>query len=272
MTENNVSRRDFMKMAGAAVGGLAIGAVGGYSIMPPKETIVTNEVEVEVEVPQEVPEYPWTYEKLDVEEVKNRAYNAYFESGCSYGAFEAIIGGLKEKVGFPYTSIPTKMAVYGKGGTVGWGTLCGAINGAIMAMNLVSSDLSPVNELVGEYTETAYPTWKPAVAVKTDEDLPTSEAGSPLCHVSVTKWCEASGFGSGSIERKERCGRLTAEVAGRAAEMLNAVTDGNFVPVFQDAVSVTTCNGCHGDAGPIANVHAKSDCAQCHTDEPHETS
>jgi hypothetical protein len=263
MTED-VSRRDFVKMAGVAVGGLAIGAVGGYSLMPPKETII----EKEVEVPQEVPEHPWQYAKLDVEKVKERAYNAYFVGGCSYGAFEGIVGELQEKVGHPYTSIPTKISVYGKGGTVGFGTLCGALNGASMAMNLVSNDLSMVTEVVGEYTETGYPTWKPAVTKKTDADLPTSVSGSPLCHVSVTKWCEASGFESGSDERKERCGRLTGEVAGRAAEILNAMADGTFAAAFVNPESVTGCNGCHGDDGAIANVHAKSECLQCHGD-PH---
>ena len=59
-----VSRRDFVKMAGAAIGGIALGAVGGYSLIPAKETII------ETEVPQEVPEHPWTYTKLDVEKVK----------------------------------------------------------------------------------------------------------------------------------------------------------------------------------------------------------
>ena len=249
-------------MAGAAVGGLALGAIGGYSFLPPKETIV------EKEVPQEVSEHPWTYSKLDVEKVKERAYEGYFASGCSYGAFEGIVGELKDTVGHPFTSVPTKISVYGKGGTVGFGTLCGALNGAAMAINLVSNDLSMVTEVVGEYTEKAYPTYKPAVTKKTDADLPTSVSGSPLCHVSVTKWCEASGFGSGSDERKERCGRLTAEVAGRTVEILNAMSDGVFTAAFVNPESVTGCNSCHYDDGTVANVHAKSECTQCHGD-PH---
>lgn len=35
-----------VKMTGAAIGGLAIGTVGGYSLSPPKETVVTKTVEV----------------------------------------------------------------------------------------------------------------------------------------------------------------------------------------------------------------------------------
>ena len=248
-----MSRRGFVKMAGAAIGGLAIGAVGGYSLLAPKETIVTQEV------PRDVPEHPWSYVKLDVEKVKERAYKGYFAGACSYGSFDAIIGELQDKVGYPYTTIPTMMAKYGKGGTVGFGTLCGAINGAAMAMNLVSNDLDMIAEIVGEYTETAYPKWKPAVTEKTDIDLPESVSGSPLCHVSVTKWCEASGYGSTSIERKERCARLTGEVAGRTAEMLNAMADGVFIPAFTTPESVDGCNTCHGGDGAVANVHATSD-------------
>jgi hypothetical protein len=259
----NVTRRDFMSMAGAAVGGLAIGAIGGYTLIPPKETIVEVPRDVEVEKP--VPEWPWPYTRLDVEAVKERAYNAYFEAGCAYGAFEGIMGELRENVGFPFTSVPTKMMVFGKGGGLGWGTICGALNGALAAVNLVTSDYGKVGgEIIGEYTETAYPSWKPDETVKTDAVLQTSVSGSPLCHVSVTKWCEESGFASGSNERKERCGRLTGEVAGRAAEMLNALLDGGFVPVFQIPESTTTCNNCHYDDGVVANVHAKSGCVQCH--------
>jgi len=113
MLTEEVSRREFVKMAGAAVGGLAIGAVGGYSFLAPKETIIEKEVEVtkEVEVPQEMPERPYEYKKLDVEAVKARAYEAYFVGGCAYGTFEGVIGELREMVGFPYTHIPSTMSV-----------------------------------------------------------------------------------------------------------------------------------------------------------------
>ncbi len=72
--EEDVSRREFMKVAGAAVGGIALGAVGGYSLMPPKETIV--EVPRDVEVAMELPEWPWTYPKLDPEAAAKRAYDS----------------------------------------------------------------------------------------------------------------------------------------------------------------------------------------------------
>ena len=46
--------------------------------------------------------------------------------------------------------------------------------------------------------------------------------------------------------------------------MLNALLDGDFVPVFQIPASTTTCNSCHYDDGAVANVHAKDNCVQYH--------
>jgi hypothetical protein len=263
MTEE-VSRREFVKMAGVAVGGIALGAIGGYSLVTPKETII----EKEVEVPQEVPEYPWEYKKLDVEAVKDRAYAAYFEGGCAYGTFEGIVGELKEVVGFPYTTIPTKMAVWGKGGIVGWGLTCGAITGAGMALNLVTDDLAPVNEIVGWYTTEEMPQYMPAVGRKVEGELIKSVSGSPLCHASVSSYTSAADCEENSPERAERCGRLVADTAGKVAEMLNALADGTFTSTFQVPASVAECLSCHGADGPINNVFTKMDCTPCHSD-PH---
>ncbi|MCW4048732.1 MAG: C-GCAxxG-C-C family protein [Candidatus Bathyarchaeota archaeon] len=267
MTETeNVSRRDFVKMAGAAIGGVALGAVGGYSLIPPKETIVTNEVEVEVEVPQEVPEHPWTYVKLDVDAVKARAYDAYFNGGCCYGVYEGVIGELKETVGFPYTTIPTKISVFGKGGIMGWGATCGVLTGAGMAINVVTTDLAPVNEIMGWYTEEALPIYTPVVALKVEGDIPTSVSGSPLCHASVTNWSNLTGFAENAPERAERCARLVADTAGKVAEMLNDQHDGTFTAAFAVPDSVIECGACHGADGPVNNVFGKMDCETCHGD------
>ena len=264
MLTEEVSRREFVKMAGAAVGGLAIGAVGGYSFLAPKETII----EKEVEVPQEVPEHPWTYTKLNVEAVKARAYEAYYNGGCAYGVFEGIVGELKETVGHPFTTIPTKMSVWGKGGVVGWGLTCGVITGAGMALNLVTDNMALVNEIVGWYTTAEVPQYMPAEAKKVEGELIKSVSGSPLCHASVTSYTSAADCEENSPERAERCGRLVADTAGKVAEMLNALADGTFTSTFQAPESVIECLSCHGAEGPINNVFTKMDCTPCHGD-PH---
>jgi len=259
MTEE-VSRRDFVRMAGAAVGGIALGAVGGYSLVSGKETIVTQDV------PLEVPEHPWTYTKIDPEAAAKRGYDAFFNGGCCYGVYEGIIGELREQVGHPFSAIPTKLAVFGKGGVVGWGTVCGAINGAGMAINTVTNNLGLVNEVTGWYTETAFPNYVPAVAGKVEGELEKSVSNSPLCHASVTKWCNASGFDENSPERGERCGRIVYETIYKTVEMLNDLADDNFVAAYASPENVIGCNSCHSPSGEVNNVMSKMDCDDCHTD------
>lgn len=183
--------------------------------------------------------------------------------GLRYGALEGIVGELREKVGHPYTTLPTKMVIYGKGGVVGWGILCGALNGASAAINLVTEDFGPVvSELLGWYTETSLPIYQPSnpqIEIST-----TSVSGSPMCHVSVTKWCDASGFTAISPERKERCARLTADVAKHAAELLNQVQAGTFAPAWTPPDSVGECLACHGPGGSKGNVFGNMDCLMCH--------
>ena len=228
---------------------------------PPKETIVTNEV------PIEVPEHPWTYSKLDVESVKQRAYDAYFAGGCCYAVFEGIVGELRETVGFPYTAIPTRMATFGSGGIKGWGSTCGTLMGGGMAVTLMTSGAT-LNDMMGWYGETALPIFEPTTAAKVEGALPKSVADSPLCHASVTNWCNAAGVSSGDPARAERCGRLCADVAGKIVEMLNAEADGTYAATYASPENVVECGACHSSSGPVANVNSKMDCDSCHGD-PH---
>jgi len=253
MVARKLSRRRFFADAGKLVAGAALGAgivgVGSRSVIQGRA--------------DEVPQWPWPYVELDPEAVAARAYEVFPGRHCMYAPFEAIIGELREKVGYPYTVMPTNMMEYGKAGVVGWGTLCGALNGASAVITLVTEDYAGVvSELMGWYTETALPMYKPSdpeVEIET-----TSISGSPICHVSVTKWCNASGFGSKSPERKERCRRLAADVAAKAAELLNQVTAGTFAPAWAAPASVDECLACHGPGKSVDNVFGKMDCLQCH--------
>lgn len=255
MGERRISRRKLFSDAGKLVIGAALGAglvgVGSGALVRGQE---------------EVPEWPWPYAELDPKAVAERAYEAFYEGHCCYGAFEGIIGELRERVGYPYNLIPTRMMEYGKGGAVGWGTLCGALNGAAAAITLISRDYKQVvDELLGWYTITELPTYKPASPKKEIPDV-TVVPGSPLCHVSVTRWCNASGFGSKSPERKERCARLTAQVAAHAAELLNKVMEcpEGFTPTWTPPDSVGECLACHGPGKAVDNVFGKMDCLMCH--------
>ena len=252
---NDVSRRRFFTTAGKVTAGAAIGA-GMFSTL-------SQQAEVEGSS-DDLLQWPWPYAELDPEAVRERAYAAYYEAGCAYGAFEGLIGELRANVGVPYTFMPTHMMEYGKGGVVGWGTICGALNGASAVMSLVTESYgSLAKELVGWYTRTALPTFQPA-SPKLDLDT-SSVAGSPLCHASVSKWCNEAGYAANAPERAERCARLTADVAGHAATLLNHFAAGTFTPAWSRSDEVDNCMSCHGfGQEPEGDVLTEMNCLDCH--------
>ena len=89
-----------------------------------------------------LPAWPWPYKKLNVEKVRKRGYENYFKGGCMFGAAAALVETLREEVGRPYTEFPSDFFRYGAGGAAGWGTLCGALNGACFVFNMVTKDFS----------------------------------------------------------------------------------------------------------------------------------
>ncbi|MEO2068705.1 MAG: C-GCAxxG-C-C family protein [Desulfurobacteriaceae bacterium] len=193
---------------------------------------------------------PYPYVKLNPEKVAKRAYHYYHKGHCAYSVFASILDELKEKVGRPYTYIPSELYVYGKGGIVGWGTVCGTLNGACGIISLTCKDYGKViDALFDWYTKTKLPTFVPPGKAA----YPTSVSNSPLCHVSVMKWCKAATnhFGRyiayNSKERSERCARLSASVAYKTVELINAYHDGTFVPVKIKGFQKTKmdCRECH---------------------------
>jgi hypothetical protein len=169
---------------------------------------------------------------------------------------------------------------FGGAGVKGWGTLCGTLNGVFAAISLVSSPETTgklVDDLMGWYARSRLPTAKSAEyaekgAFKVDKgikEIPQSRSGSPLCHISVTRWCKATEMSSDSPERFERCARLSGDVAARAITLLNKHAENTFENQYGISATAFECNKCHGPKGEEANVLAKMDCAQCHGD-PHE--
>ncbi|GAB4560930.1 MAG: hypothetical protein Kow0047_07870 [Anaerolineae bacterium] len=203
-----------------------------------------------------------------------------------YGAFGAVVTALRDAVGSPYDLMPLDMMRYGEGGMAGYGSLCGALNGAAAAITLVAGEelyKKLVTELLTWYTQTPLPTEISnqyaanheflVEELKTDAVLPQSVSNSTLCHVSVTNWCLASGYASGSKERSERCGRLTGDVAAKAVELLNvALVDGAFEPAMSLPKETEGCITCHTvgkdfQAGQF--TRGKENCLSCH-ESPHK--
>lgn len=228
---------------------------------------------------------PLPYKKIDPEVARKEGHKGYYEAACCYGTFSAIVGQLQKEVGAPYTGIPLGIMKYGEGGVVGWATLCGALNGAAAAINLVTPEedwKKIIDELMGWYTMEKFPSeisnqyaeqGKFLVEkMKFDKVLPQNASHSPLCHVSVGEWCRASGFASGSSERSERCGRLTGDVAAQTAMLLNAWADKSFKASYKMSDKTVECRGCHETktefkAGGF--TRGKMECAPCHGEDPH---
>jgi hypothetical protein len=208
---------------------------------------------------------PLPYVKLDPARVGDLAYRNTYRGGCMYGVFGAIVDALAEQVGEPFVSYPTTVTRYGGGGVAGWGTLCGTLNGAAMGIYLVSRDPGPaIDEVFAFYEQEALPNYLPEEA---RFQVPGSVAGSTLCHVSISKWCDASGFDASSPELGDRCAQLAASVAKHTVEVRNAQLDGGFTAARQPAAAALACSSCHGRGGAIEDTFGKMDCATCHTDK-----
>ncbi len=239
---DKLSRRIFLANAGKLAAGAAAGAAGLSLVAGSQGTVAAA---------AEAPQWPWTYKKLDPEAVYWKANAGYFQAGCSYGAFNA----LTSEAGPPYTTIPAGMMRFGEGGVSGWGSHCGALIGSSAFIGLVHKDPAVYGKLINELT-----LWYA-------EEL---GSGSPLCHVSVTEWAKKNGVKVESQERKDRCARLTGEVAKKTALLLNAQSDAQFQPVVGPRASTVGCLSCHGKMG-MENVRngVLQDCTACH-DDPHQ--
>lgn len=235
-----ISRRRLL----SGTGKLAIGTAGLVAVSGGLN--VFNKAEA-----KEMP-LPWPYVKLDPEVVGRTAYDGWYKAFCSYGVASGIISNLQKQVGEPYTMLPVEGLRLGEGGLVGWGTLCGSLLGATVAVGFIAPyDVGKqiMNEMLQWYSDTQLPIYKPANPKATVAIQTTSN--SPLCHLSVGKWTTAANKSLGSPERKDRCARVTADVAMRTVMLLNDWKDGKFksdrkLPAAVYGITAQhNCNECH---------------------------
>jgi hypothetical protein len=204
---------------------------------------------------------PWPYQQLDPELAAQRGFDRYNQHHCMYGAFEAIVAPLAEKLGAPYSDFPFDMFTYGAGGINGWGTICGALNGAAAAFQLLSPKPEPLIDTLFNWYETEpLPNFYPKGAKFAEV---RSVADSPLCHQSIVNWCKVARKKAYSAERKERCGTITASVARHAVLLLNEQANGKLVTLAV-APATHTCQSCHEKGGALENMRTQMDCRGCH--------
>jgi len=226
------------------------------------------------------PPLPWKWVTLDPLEAGRRAYKFYKErGGCGTASYLSLLSLLKEKVGYPWTTLPDMMMAHAAAGYGGHGTLCGALGGASTIINLVSYtgkvDEQQNNQLIDRlfwwYAEQDFP------SERFDDLSPMKKqikvkAMSPLCHTSVSKWAVAAGATIKSDAKIERCAKVAGEVAYTVTLALNEFFDGKWKPpVWKPAKGVEHCVSCHGPDVPPQkamswNQQGHMDCVMCHTD------
>lgn len=263
LNSDSVSRRNFLAKAGILTAGLVTAGAVGLNKIASADTVTSSASPLVV---------PLKYNKLDVTAAYKLGYDGYFAGGCCYGAAYALLTLLQQSApGAGWDLIPAQIFRYGEGGALGWGTLCGALNGSLAAITMASKNYSALgNELIGWYTKNPFPS-KNHESYCTVKNQVQTISDSPLCHISVSKWSAAAGGktnNSGITQdgKKNRCGKLTGDVAAKAAELLNADLAGTFVPAYQQPANYADCMHCHNGANSMMDSEqGKMDCELCHT-------
>lgn len=273
-----LSRRAFL-------GGVGSAAVGGSVVA----ALVAPGIAASQAAP---PAGAWPLPVLDPDLVRDAGYWGYWANdpwkktnyGCAYGVAAALLGAIRAGLGSgsPWDALPLEMFKWGKTGAVESGTLCGALTGALPIFSLASptSVTEMGSDLLRWYQEAALPSAEMDFLdpKRPYPGQPRSVAGSPLCHISVSSWCKASGKLASSTDRKARCGKLTGDVAKVAAMILNRLVPGQpYLPIYAaqgGGTAYETCVHCHVDPPPaptpdavrLNNSLGVSNCTTCHPD------
>jgi hypothetical protein len=263
--ESKVSRRTFLTMAGAATVGIGIART-------PLTALAADPL----------PALPWGPQYypaggLNADEVRKAAYSLYYlQGGCGHGSAQSIIDALAAQIPDPWSRLPRGLYSYGGGGAVGWGTICGALNGTLAVMDILGVHGKLGNALMDYYSTSELPTdalegWvpdNPAVPIPLI-GVPRTVSASPLCHNSMSKWAAVAGVPVANPATKDRCAKLVGDIVAYAVVLMNnhflhGVTPAAWAP----PASYATCYSCHTSADMVPSQQGKMDCLQCHEVAP----
>lgn len=260
-----MDRRKAMKVAAGVFAGGGLGFVTLSNAFKPEKLPAVEPHKLEYDQP----ETNWKYAKLDPAVTAELAYNSYSEGSCMYATVKSVIAQLNEKVGGPYGSFPYHMFKYGHGGVGGYGSVCGSLNGAAALIGLIVADKAVQDKMITDifqwYEKEAFPVFTPANP-NYDFTPPKSVPNSILCHAANTTWSNDTGYKISSKERKEKCRRLTADVAQKVATALNAIHENNYIANVHSDEAASSCLVCHGTEGKLKNTSTKMSCTSCHTE------
>jgi len=266
-----MSRRNVLAGSAALLAG---GAVGGFAAATARAAVGTQ-------ASADAPPLPWKWVALDPLEAGRRAYRFYKEKGgCGTASYLSLLSLLKEKVGYPWTTLPDMMMAHAAAGYGGHGTLCGALGGASTIINIVTfgekrdeyqQNNALIDRLFWWYADQDFP------PERFDDMSPMPKqirvkAMSPLCHTSVSKWAMAAGATIKSDAKIERCAKVAGEVAYTVTNGLNEFFSANWTPpVWKPSEATEHCVKCHGPdhAAQKArkwNQQGHLECLMCHAD------
>jgi len=271
------SRRSILTGSAALLVGGALGTVmTAYGSTTPDNN---------VKQAYQAPPLPWKWVKLDPLEVGRRAYRNYAIAGCGHATYMAFLSILREKVGYPWTTLPDNMMIHAAAGYGGHGTLCGALGGTCCIINLVAYNGKDavyqqlIDRLFYWYAEQEFP------SDRYDDISPFPKqvkvkAMSPLCHTSVSKWTMESGVQVTSKEKKDRCAKVAGEVAYITTLALNEYFDGKWTPpAWKPSKAIEHCVACHGpddmfqtkEKDGMNHQQGHMECLLCHGDHTKKT-
>jgi len=220
--------------------------------------------------------------KINLEEAAKLSYDGYKDRGlgCCHGTFKGLVAPAINEMGAPYNTFPIEIMRAGKSGVADSGSLCGALLGAAYAFHLffeakTADDMQ--KELHRWYEQSMLPQYVPAVSHFKDYKVPQTKAILPECHASIDTWIKATGFTKETDERRERCGRLTADVTLKAATIWNAQLEGRSFAATPLSDNQMYCGKCHvkgiapaktdpgyNDGRYIREVGTNMSCPSCH--------
>ena len=278
MEKEQLGRRNMLARAGLAVGGLV--TLGSLQACGEEDSSTPAPVQ------PTVADFPYDKHiaaayQLDPAAVQEAAYHAYYAGGCCHGSYSALVGHLSTTVGAPFSLLPPAFGKFGAGGIDGYGSICGSLLGAELVINMIVSDATARKNMIWElmrwYETYAFPSYVPAAVDPLESTTLSFTGGAPamtpiapgshLCHASVSKWCVANAVSAGSGDKKARCARLTADVAGKAVALINAYLAAS--PRAYGPIGVADpnnrCDGCHTAASATyPSVASDMTCVTCH--------
>jgi hypothetical protein len=174
---------------------------------------------------------------------------------------------------------------YGGGGMGGSGSLCGVPNGCGLVLNMVGLH-GNAKQVMFHYTKSLWPgdavydlyasdpgAWPVSEIPLHPDDVPARVVPeSPLCHVSISKWCDAAGIrltdpsGAAVTYKKDRCCKIVCDMAAAVAEIINT---GTCTFAYAESAETACCMECHNTSADsvLPAQQGNMECSSCHGDD-----